>query len=489
MRGDQKLYHQLLHWAKEKGASPAITEITTGKVITYEELLFAINTLATYLGEKPQTIVVTLPGGIVDSVLWLVSLISGHLFIPLSPNTTDFEFEESIQKYNPTLFVSEDTSPLKVNQIKHLTLTKCNEIISHNPHTNDKQFQTKEGRVHLSTSGSTGKPKGMLLTTTNIVITAQEIIKIHQLTKRDRGLTPLPFYHVNAPVVSLISTILSGGQLIIAPRYSTSQFWSWVKEYDPTWISIVPTIVAMLLTTRKPNFLKQSNIRFVRTASAPLPAIFLKRFEKKFHLPLIETYGISEAASTICANPLPPKVHKPGSVGLPIGIKLKIVDPKTFEDVPTGKSGEVWIKGKQVIKGYEDNMDPESFHLGWFRTGDLGHQDTDGYIFLTGRKKEVIIRGGENISPREIEDVLLLYPHIQEVAVVGQPDMLYGEKIAAFIVFGQKKYAASIEIIKEFAGKKLSRQKIPTEIFILDSLPRGKTNKIDKKFLKTYTKK
>ena len=164
----------------------------------------------------------------------------------------------------------------------------------------------------------------MVLTATQIVITADNIRVRHELTENDRGLTPLPFYHVNAPIVSLIASILAGGKVIIAPKFSASHFWQWVEKYDPTWISIVPTIVAILLKFDKPKLLTRSSLRFILTASAPLPKANLLRFEKKFGLPVIETYGVSECASTIFSNPLPPKKHKAGSVGLALGLEAKI---------------------------------------------------------------------------------------------------------------------------------------------------------------------
>jgi len=489
MNGSNILQSKLLYWAEKKGNAPCLVEANTGEVLTYSELLYAVVAIRPYLGAESQVTVSALSGGIVDSVIWIACLIGGHMHIPISPHGTTYEFEQSIAKYAPDIILIEDEAIIGNSSRKIFTSSEVKKIITKG-RVNKKPIYLdilpKDGKVLLFTSGSTSNPKGVLLSVTQMIITANNICRAHQLTEEDRGLTPLPFYHVNAPVVSLLTTILSGSSLIIAPKYSTSNFWKWVERYDPTWISLVPTMVIMLLTTKKPEFLKRSSLRFIRTASASLPRIVLERFENKFSIPLIETYGISEAASTITANPLPPKVHKPGSVGFPIGIKLRICrrDQGVLVDVQQGETGEVWIQGENVITHYENNAGSDAFLDGWFCTGDLGYFDQDNYLFLVGREKDVIIRGGENIAPREIEEVLLTYPGIQEVAVVGHPDQVYGERIVAYIVIDSKSKQVMTDQIKAHIAEKLSPQKIPADIYVLVALPRGNTGKIDKKQLR-----
>ena len=487
MNGSTILYNTLQKWTDKKDKHIGIIEVASDQKITYPELLSAIASLQEFFGENPQTIILAVSGSIANSAVWFTAMIFGHHLIPISPNTTEFEYKQLVKKYKPTFLITETDSWVTQPDAQQLTLRSIQLII-------EKGIQNKtsfknlnkpiDGTVYLETSGSTGTPKGMQLVTSQIVITADNIRRIHELTEEDRCLTPLPFYHVNAPVVSLVTSILSGSTVIIAPRFSVSHFWEWVEKYDPTWISIVPTIIAILLKFDKPKFLEKSSIRFVRTASAPLPKANLMKFEEKFDLPVIETYGISEGASTIFSNPLPPKKHKAGSVGLPLGVEAKIIDTQTKEKVKQGEIGEVCVKGTQIIDHYEESRDPESFSDGWFLTGDLGYFDKEGYLFLTGRKKEIIIRGGENISPREIEETLLMYPGIFEAAVVGQPDTILGEKVVAFLVVDKKPDSEFIDDIKYFAKTKLSPQKVPAEIYIVEELPRGKTNKIDKNALK-----
>lgn len=497
MNGSELLQTKIISWAKQKKDAPVVIEAVTGQQIFYADFAYAVSSMREFLGGTPQTLVVAIPGSITDAVLWLSALTGGHLLIPVSPHITPFEFEHVVAYHKPDLIVADETPDTRVNLngAKILTLSTCQEVIAKGIRKK-KEFtkqKPQEGMIFLSSSGSTGAPKGMRLSAKKIVITAENIIASHRLTEDDRGLTPLPFHHVNAPIVSLITSVLSGGTVIIAPRYSTTHFWEWVEKYDPTWISIVPTIVAMLLKTEKPKFLGKTSLRFIRTASAPLPVVYFNKFKEKFGMPLIETYGISEACSTITANPVPPGIHKIGSVGLPIGVSFRICNADTaaqkLEDVPSGSTGEICIKGDNVITGYDDNVREEAFREGWFRTGDLGYLDKDGYLFITGRIKDIIIRGGENIAPREIEELLLMYPGIDEAAVVGQPDALYGEKIVAFVASGnekKKKTKDAEENIKEYLREKLSPEKIPTHINFLPQLPKGKTGKIDKQALKSY---
>lgn len=464
MSGSKQLYRSLS--LKKSDPKNAIIEAETDQAISYQKLWDSIQALQIYLGAEPKTIVLALPSGILDSIIWLAALMFGHRLIPISPFITDYEFKQVIKQHKPDLIIDQENAADIAKIITQKAQQKTN-------------VKPSDGSIYLSTSGSTGTPKGVVLSTTKIVITAENICEVHMLTDKDRGLTCLPFYHVNAPVVSLITTILSGSTLIIAPKYSTSRFWSWVKKYDPTWISIVPTMVAMLLSTKRPSFLNKSSLRFIRTASEPLPAENLKRFEAKFKLPVIETYGLTEAASTICANPLPPYKHKPGSVGKPIGVEIKIVANKK-QKAKQGETGEVWVKGKNVIDHYEADKSPDSFSRGWFKTGDLGHFDQDGYLFLTGRSKDIIIRGGENIAPREIEEVLLTHPNVKEATVVGHPDPIYGEKVVAFVVLNKDRGEKSIAELLTYAKSKLTPQKVPTRLFSLENLPRNKNNKVDK---------
>ena len=483
-KGSEQLFQLLSASSKTLESKLAIIEAHTGNEISYSKLLDAMSRVEQLFESAPQKILLALPGGIIDSVVWLTALTFGYQLIPVSPSLTEYEFDDALGKHNPDIVIADSEFIPKKSIAKVYTANDIEKAIE-NKEPSDPHPQPTDGSVYLETSGSTGTPKGMILTATQIVITASHIQDVHKITEHDRGLTPLPFHHVNAPVVSLVTSMLAQSTLIIAPKFSASNFWSWVEQYQPTWISIVPTIVAILLTTDRPDFLDHSTLRFIRTASAPLPKANLIKFEEKFGIPLIETYGISEAASTITANPLPPEVHKPGSAGKPIGVQMEIREKGTKKQTETGTIGEVWVQGPQVISSYIGNADAESFDTNWFRTGDLGYFDNDGYLFITGRSKEMIIRGGENIAPREIEEVLVTHPDVHEVAVVGQPDPIYGEEVVAYVVPSVSDIKLS-HSLKLFIQQKLSVQKVPTKIHVVDALPRGKTGKIDKQALKKH---
>ncbi len=504
MNGSQRIESKLKYWSEQKGSGLSIIEIpptssSPALDLTYRQLWQKVQQLRAYVGAEPQVVLLALPGGIADAIVWLACLTGGHTLVPVSPELTANEFEQSIRVYKPAIIIS-DTLFDVPKDTRLLTAAAVLQIADTLPtRTKDTKgakvaAAAHEGHVRLATSGSTGKPKGILLTAKQCALTAQYIIESHQLTVNDRGLTPLPFHHVNAPIVSLLSTILSGGTVIIAPKYSTTQFWDWVENYRPTWISLVPAMLAMLLGTARPDFLDKSSaqqLRFIRTASAPLPIATLQAFEATFKIPVVETYGMSEAASTIVANPVPPGVHKAGSVGLPIGIDLRIFDADKDTAVGTNTVGEVHIRGQNIIPAYVDNADAQAFVNGWLRTGDLGYIDDDGYVFLTGRSKDIIIRGGENIFPRQIEEVIAQHPEVREAVVVGQPDQLYGEKVVAFVIARSdavsKQQAAVLEHdIMEFLRQRISRTTMPSVIYLFKVFPKTKAGKIDKPYLRQY---
>ncbi|HKF36377.1 MAG TPA: AMP-binding protein, partial [Ktedonobacteraceae bacterium] len=266
-------------------------------------------------------------------------------------------------------------------------------------------------------------------------------------------------------------------------------FWSWIERYQVTWTSIVPTILAILLETERPAFLP-GTLRFVRTGSAPLPAAHLLAFEARFGIPVIETYGLSEAASQVVANPLPPGIHKPGSAGRPVGVDLRICYPRTDEggellcDAGPGETGEICIAGPSVIGSYQDNTGQEAFQDGWFRTGDLGYLDEEGYLFIRGRLREVIKRGGETIAPREVEEALLSHAAVREAAVVGRPDTIYGEQVVAYVAVKGAWSAEMARELQQHTTQRLSPHKVPVDFIALDALPRSPTGKIERRLLR-----
>ncbi|MHB8378829.1 MAG: AMP-binding protein [Acidimicrobiales bacterium] len=288
------------------------------------------------------------------------------------------------------------------------------------------------GGVILATSGTTGTPKIMALATAQLTYAATLVARHNELTGADRGLNPLPLWHVNAEVVALLATFLTGSSLVLDDRFHRTDFWSLVDRLRVTWINAVPAIISRLVS-RDDDEVVPGRVRFVRSASAPLSSPLLTTFEAKTGVVVIESYGMTEAASQICANPLrgPRKVS---SVGPAVGVELRVVATATRTTIDAEHPGHVEIRGPSVIQryegaGYEDRFDAE----GWLRTGDLGYLDDDGYLFLIGRSDDVINRGGEKIFPREIEDVILGVPGVVAAAVVGAPDEVFSHVPVAYV--------------------------------------------------------
>jgi acyl-CoA synthetase (AMP-forming)/AMP-acid ligase II len=482
------LYRSLVRWAKTQPGATYLVEAETGRELTYGHTLAAVNEMRQLLGDTPRCLALALPGGIANAVVWISALSGGHQLVPLSQDATSEEKARIAKKYRPeVLFVErpQDANGFACPQAKVITRQTCEALLEQVSFGG--LIEPLEGRVFLTTSGTTGEPKGVVLSERHIAWAADQIRTSHQLSTRDRGLTVLPFFHVNAPVVSLCSSLLAGSTVVIAQRFSRRNFWSWIERYQVTWASIVPTIVAIVLETERPAFLP-GTLRFVRTGSAPLPAADLLAFEARFGIPVIETYGLSEAASQVVANPLPPGVHKPGSAGRPVGVDLLICYPRTDEsgelrEVTPGETGEICIAGPGVIDSYQDNAGQEAFQDGWFRTGDLGYLDADGYLFIRGRLREVINRGGEKIAPREVEEALLSHSAVHEAAVVGRPDAIYGEQVVAYVAVKGVWSAEMARELRQHTAQRLSPQKVPVDFTALDALPRNPTGKIERRLL------
>jgi acyl-CoA synthetase (AMP-forming)/AMP-acid ligase II len=335
--------------------------------------------------------------------------------------------------------------------------------------------------IFLCTSGTTGTPKGILLSEEQIAHVADSVVSWHRLTAADRGYCSLPLFHVKAEVVGLLASLRAGARLALDRRFSRAGFWDMIGEREITWINAVPAIVSIL--AMEPPAAAPASVRFVRSASAPLPLAALERFENALGIPVIETYGMTEAASMITANPMDGP-RKPGSAGLPAGAEVRVFLPDGR--APAGTVGRVQIRGAGVITRYAEGgrlgaIDP----AGWLDTGDLGYRDDDGYLFLVGRSDDVINRGGEKIYPREIEEILLAQPGVHSAAVVGAADDVLGECPVAYVVAeagwpGEKVEAA----LREACSAELPRHKQPTAFFLVAELPLGPTGKIARHRLK-----
>jgi acyl-CoA synthetase (AMP-forming)/AMP-acid ligase II len=334
----------------------------------------------------------------------------------------------------------------------------------------------------LHTSGSTGRPKRVPLSHKNLAISANNVAASYALSPSDVALCVMPLFHVHGLVASTLGTLVSGGTLVVPSKFNPLSFWRIARDTGATWYSAVPTIHQLLLARVEPGAPRPegaAKLRFIRSCSASLPPQVMHDLEAAFGAPVLEAYGMTEAAHQMASNPLPPGERKPGSVGpgTNVGISIRDANGKVL---PTGERGEVCIFGPNVITGYENNPDANAtaFFDGWFRTGDQGYVDEQGYLTLSGRLKEMINRGGEKISPREIDEVLLAHPAVKEAVCFGVPHKMWGEEVAAAVTL---KDAATEAELLAFCKDQLAEFKRPKQIHITEAIPRTATGKIQRR--------
>jgi acyl-CoA synthetase (AMP-forming)/AMP-acid ligase II len=335
----------------------------------------------------------------------------------------------------------------------------------------------------LHTSGSTGRPKRVPIMHRNMAASTRNIVAHYSLSPQDVSLCVMPLFHVHGLVASTLSTLSSGGTVVVPPKFSPLSFWRTVRDTGATWYSAVPTIHNLLLARAgEERPAGAEGLRFIRSCSASLPPEMMERMERVFGPPVLEAYGMTEASHQMSSNPCPPALRKPGSVGHGTGVRIGIMDD-AGNLLDAGQRGEVVIKGPNVVSGYENNPEAnaKSFTSGWFRTGDQGILDTEGYLTLTGRIKELINRGGEKIGPREIDEVLLTHPSVAEAVAFGVPHPAWGEEVAAAVVLKEGLDAPSAEPdILAFCKERLADFKCPRKIYITTTIPRTATGKIQR---------
>jgi acyl-CoA synthetase (AMP-forming)/AMP-acid ligase II len=345
----------------------------------------------------------------------------------------------------------------------------------------------------LHTSGSTGRPKRVPLAHKNLSISARNVARHYALSPQDVSLCVMPLFHVHGLVASTLATLSTGGTVVVPPKFNPLSFWRVAREHGVTWYSAVPTMHQLLLArvsdpSKRPEGAEK--LRFIRSCSAALPPQVMTGLEQAFGAPVLEAYGMTEAAHQMASNPLPPKPHKAGSVGPGADVQISIMDAEG-QHQPRGQQGEVVIKGPNVITGYENNPDAnaKSFTDGWFRTGDQGYLDDDGYLHLVARIKELINRGGEKISPREIDEVLLAHPEVAEAVCFGVPHATWGEEVEAAVVLREGASASDADLLA-YCKERLADFKRPKQIHVTTAIPRTATGKIQRGVVaKAYAQK
>ena len=408
----------------------------------------------------------------------------GAAVTPVNPALTAHETRYQINDAAPTLMVADEASAQKLHD-SGPRIIAASELTSPAPPEVPPPLSADPGAPALLiyTSGTTGQPKGVILDHASISATARLVADWFEMTSDARSLLVLPMFHVDGILVSVVSPLLAGGSTVIGQRFDAATFWAAVAEARPSFFSAVPTMYARLasLPGGQPD---TSSLRFAICGAAPMPAKLIGQFEQRYGVPVVEGYGQTECTVCCTSNPVHGK-RKPGTVGLPLpGVAVTVADDQD-RPLPAGQVGQVVVRGPNVMRGYlrKPEESAEVLHGGWLHTGDVGRFDQDGYLTLVDRIKDLIIRGGENIYPKEIEDVLYTHPAVLEAAVVGQPDPVLGEQPVAFVVLRHGNHASPADLIEHCRGS-LARYKVPREVYIENALPKNAIGKFDKRALR-----
>ncbi len=483
---------------RQAGLQPdAVYAVTTesGAQLRYGDLQAGSAGIGAWLAQQGagpgDTVSLVMPNGLMTLRLLLGAMASGRCVNPVNllsqPEVMRYVFEHSDCKlvvaapeWAERVRQLAEGLPCRVVVVDPDALTLPDEAAHAPPGLALPPPRPEDLALLMYTSGTTGRPKGVMLTQANLVANAEAIAAEHALTASDRVLGVLPLYHINAFAVTMLAPLASGGSVAMAPRFSAARFWDQALDNGCTWINVVPTIVSYLLEADAPAR-SLAQLRFCRSASAALPPEHLRSFERKFGLGIIETMGLTETVAPSFSNPLDATGRKLGAVGRASGCEARIIDAE-LRPLPDGSTGELAIRGPNVMHGYYKNPEATAAAFtrdGWLRTGDLGHRDSDGFFFVTGRIKELIIKGGENIAPREIDEALLKHPAVLDAAAVGVPDTHYGQEILACVVL-RPGMTASEEEIRAFCEATLGRYKTPKRVRFMDDLPRGPSGKVQR---------
>ena len=435
---------------------------------------------------------IVLPNGplMASSFLSISSYMSAA---PLNPSYKQEEFEFYLDDLKPKfLLVEPNSKSLAVIAAKNLNIPVFEMKISDNQplgtfelfdkETNYKNPNDYDEALVLHTSGTTSRPKIVPLSNLNIFTSAVNISKSLKLTADDHCLNIMPLFHIHGLIAVLSASAKVGASVCASNGFNALKFLDLAETQNITWYSGVPTMHQAILLRAQKNSdkAKKLNLRFIRSSSASLPPAIFEQLNDIFQTPVIEAYGMTEATHQMTSNPLPPAIQKPGLVGMPAGPEICIMNDKN-EKLPQGEIGEICIKGDNVTNGYENNPEAnkQSFVNDWFRTGDEGFFDEDGYLKISGRLKEIINKGGEKISPLEVDNILMDFPPIDQALCFGYKDKMLGEDIAVAIKLKENK-SCTEDDIKSYANEKLAKFKIPKKIFIVEDIPKGATGKLQR---------
>jgi acyl-CoA synthetase (AMP-forming)/AMP-acid ligase II len=473
----------------------AISVAGDGPALTYDQLRQQVDVLVARLNQlglgRGDRIAIALPNGLETIVSFLAASTAGTA-APLNPAYRLDEFKFYLEDTGArALIVSpKDSDEARAAAGDNVLIIEADldsegqvrfSSARSGPARARDYHELNDTALILHTSGTTSRPKRVPLSHANLMTSARNVAETYKLTSEDVSLCVMPLFHVHGLVASTLATLFTGGTVVVPPRFNPLSFWSTVRAHQVTWYSAVPTIHQVLLSRTKAGIRPAGAeiLRFIRSCSAALLPQTMAEIEERFGVPLLEAYGMTEAAHQMASNPLPPAARKPGSVGCGTAVDIAILN-EAGELLPAGATGEVSIKGPNVFAGYEGNAEANStsFSNGWFRTGDQGYLDKEGYLTLVGRLKELINRGGEKISPREIDEVLLTHTAVAEAVCFGIADRVYGEEVAAAVVL--KASATEAELIAH-CRLSLADFKCPKVIYIVEAIPRTATGKIQRR--------
>lgn len=472
--------------------------------LSYTQLLNQVETTVERLQQwgtqRQDRIVIVLPNGPLMAVA-LLAVSCAAVSVPLNPDYTASEFEFHLADLAATavILLTDLDSPIRaVAQARGLPLLEIaptgeqaglfDLLLPPAPHKDaptprEQVAQSHDVALLLYTSGTTAHPKLIPLSQGNLCTSAQQIAASLGLTPADRCLNVMSFVHIHSLASALLATIAAGGSIVCMAGFDAAAFLAWLEIFQPTWYTAVPAIhQAILIHARQqPTPLDRGALRFIRSSSTTLPPTMMAELEQCFQVPVIEGYGMTEAAGQLCSNPLPPAPRKAGSVGRPAGPTVAIMAEDSTTLLAPGEYGEIVIRGASTMNGYANNptANQQAFTQGWFRTGDQGYFDADGYLFISNRLKELINRGGAKIAPSEVDHVLLTHPAVAQAVTFAIPHPTLGEDMGAAVVL-KTPHAATERELREFAFSQLAGYKVPTQIVIVAEIPLGASGKVQR---------
>ena len=486
-----KSVHTLLDVLHFADSHTAIIVPELGIRVTYDSLrqqvLAMANALASAGIRRGDAVAIALPNGLPAIVSFLAASIAGTA-APLNPAYPYEEFHFFLGDTNARIllcpavgaeFVRSAAADRKIPVLSVEMTDQGNvHLLDAATGVSATEPTADDIALILHTSGSTGRPKRVPLRHYNLAVSSANIANTYALSEADVSLCIMPLFHIHGLIGSTMATLLSGGVVVVPLKFNALSFWRTVREHRVTWYSGVPTMHQMVLARTHHKAVEAASLRFMRSCSAPLSAELIHKMEDVFGVPFVEAYGMTEAAHQMTSNPLPPRHRKPGSVGVGAGLRIAIMD-KEGNHLDTNQRGEVAIQGANVFRGYENNPEANAraFVNGWFRTGDEGLLDEDCYLHLTGRIKDIIIRGGENIAPHEVDEILLRHAAVAAAVTFGCVHPTLGEEVAAAVVLHERHGATETALIKH-CREFLAEYKCPKKIYLVDSIPTTATGKI-----------